>query len=490
MENRHLGKDTFTISDAEQRRLHASALSLQCHVIASGQGMLMDDAILTLVTSGVILLTDDGARLVFSANKLEIDDDPSPLGEEPLSRIGNSVATAMLIPLVAVSYLAQQMTLVDKRQKIHACAWILSIDCADIGLWQGIAVREMRGFNKAQRLLRSLLAHVQLTTSDWLPKLAQHPLVVYTPQCSGAQQDAYDVCCQWLSEFLQAAQSNIAGIAQDCDKEYLHRYRINLRKARSVVSLLNGVYTPTAEKQIVATLERLMSLSGTLRDLDVYLDKQTAENNPLPARLQTSAEQFYAHVRTLRQQVAATVIARLNAPSTQRTFTKLITQLQQGASPHGQKGGRPLAALGAAAVFKQLKKTHQKALKITPRSPDKQRHALRIACKKLRYLSELMLPVLKIKTLSHFTKRLKVMTTMLGDFNDQHVEIEFLFSQKVGCADIPESLPALGALLFIGEQRMQQARKEIDNNICEFIETLQVQLQQKYWCTLTSRRKE
>ncbi|MBV5350427.1 CHAD domain-containing protein, partial [bacterium] len=49
---------------------------------------------------------------------------------------------------------------------------------------------------------------------------------------------------------LELIAANFAGIVNDLDTEFLHDYRICLRKIRSLLSLVKGVYPAVDSQQI------------------------------------------------------------------------------------------------------------------------------------------------------------------------------------------------------------------------------------------------
>ena len=70
---------------------------------------------------------------------------------------------------------------------------------------------------------------------------------------------------------LKIAESNVPGILDDLDTEFLHDYRICLRKVRSVLSLVKDVYPAEGTGRMRKILGDLARQTNRLRDLDVYL---------------------------------------------------------------------------------------------------------------------------------------------------------------------------------------------------------------------------
>ena len=86
-----------------------------------------------------------------------------------------------------------------------------------------------------------------------------------------------------ITIFLQTARANEKGIVADYDTEFLHDYRVSLRKVRSVLSLFKGVYSPEDTALLKQDFASLMQKTNALRDLDVYLLNKPYYFNLVPA---------------------------------------------------------------------------------------------------------------------------------------------------------------------------------------------------------------
>ncbi len=475
-------------------------IELQSKILYQGQGMLVDNPDLSLLRSDSVLITTDNHSLI-QFSSLSVDTDQIEVSQPVLQpELANKLfrhhpvhqlsPLRCLIPLEAVTCKLEQVSVVDELQKTHACAWILSLENEELGSWQAVVLRERRGYEQSYRLLSDLFKGYEFSTIKWFKKLRAHPLVAKTPKCVSDNLSSYDCACQWLHQFTEVAQSNIQGVCEDLDTEYLHQYRVNLRKARSVVSLLKGTFASASSKQLKDTLGTLMSLSGHLRDLDVYLLAESEYRAVLPATLNTGINAFFEHIRTQRKEVLEQVRQSLCSGETTQNFDKLIGQLENANFEGGKQAKRPIVSVGAFHLQRHIAKTLKKALIIQPDTPDNQVHELRIACKKLRYLTELMVPVIVDSDLSQFAKQMKLMTQILGDFNDQSVQIEFLVSLAKQPNISTDMAQAIGALILTCETRQHQARVEIDQHIALLIETLCSQTLQRILDEFVSRRNK
>lgn len=447
-----------------------------------GHGMLVDNPELSLLRSGCVLIVTDSHSLIqFSPQSVDIDhlEVSLPVLQTNLAQklfhhhpVHKLSPLRSLIPLEPVTCKLEHISVTDQLQKTHASAWILSLKNKMIGSWQAVVLRERRGFEQSYGLLADFFKNYDYVPIKWHKKLRMHPLVPKSPKCISDNLSSYDCACQWLYQFTEAAQSNIQGVCEDLDTEYLHQYRINLRKARSVISLLKGTFDLASSEQLKDTFSTLMSLSGKLRDLDVYLLAEAEYREVLPETLNSVVDVFFDYIRTQRKTVLEQVRQSLSANETKQKFKKLLSQLKNAKFAGGKHAKCPIVSVGAFHLQRHISKTLKKALIIQPDTPNNQVHELRIACKKLRYLTELMVPVMVDSELDQFSKQMKFMTQSLGDFNDQSVQIEFLVSLAEQ-PDIPTDMAlAIGALILICERRQHQARVEIDQHIALLTETL------------------
>ena len=74
-----------------------------------------------------------------------------------------------------------------------------------------------------------------------------------------------------LNALAEIAEANLPGTLDDLDTEFLHDLRVSIRRARSVLRELDGVFEPTARARLREDLKWAQQLTGPTRDLDVQL---------------------------------------------------------------------------------------------------------------------------------------------------------------------------------------------------------------------------
>ena len=106
-----------------------------------------------------------------------------------------------------------------------------------------------------------------------------------TPATGPAGRSARDALLRIFQDLLAEARGREAGILADRDPEFLHGYRVGLRKLRSMIAQIPGVFPKAVSAKWEKALKDSCRATNTLRDLDVFLlEKKTLEKS-LPASL-------------------------------------------------------------------------------------------------------------------------------------------------------------------------------------------------------------
>ena len=246
-----------------------------------------------------------------------------------------------------------------------------------------------------------------------------------------------------------------------------------LRRIRSVLSLFRGVYSDAQTKRLRQEFSGHMSATGRLRDLDVCLLKRKIFQ-PFTAspscRIAGDVRRFEAE----RHQELTKLSRRFRSADYKQAMQALTYMFQDHRHP---KPG-PNAEAGAygyarTLIWKRYRKVCKLARSITPETPDKVVHELRIHCKKLRYLMEFFAPLFDKSAFKTTIKPLKKLQETLGNFNDFSVQQMFLLdfvaqsSTRTGRANGQLAM-AVGGLIAVLNQRQQVERDRVITNFRHF----------------------
>ncbi|MEI8033764.1 MAG: CHAD domain-containing protein [Chlorobiaceae bacterium] len=273
---------------------------------------------------------------------------------------------------------------------------------------------------------------------------------------------------------LSVMRQNENGIITDIDTEFLHDYRVAIRRSRSILKQLKGVFAP---KETAYYLNQFLSLgkrTNALRDMDVYLLHRTEYSLWLPALLQPSLKPFFSDMEASRKKMHKQCCRHLDSAG-HRSFLdkweRWITQTELPDAAEAPNASTPTATVAASAVRKSWKKVVRHGRQISRDATDSELHSLRIDCKKLRYLLEFFSSIFPGKTIGPAIGHLKELQDNLGSFVDYGVQLEFLeqrlSSMHPDGGDIA-GVAATGGLIATLHGRKEKARRKFHETFRAF----------------------
>ena len=250
---------------------------------------------------------------------------------------------------------------------------------------------------------------------------------------------------------LDTIRRNEDGLRQDLDTEFLHDFRVAVRRTRSALTQVKGVLPLRRVRHFCAEFAWLGGRTGRLRDLDVYLLKLDDYRASLPPEVAQGLGALEELLQGKQKSEHRRVRRVLGTRRYQRLLSEWESFLADEESPATPPEG--LAPIGRVARDRILK-AHARVIKkgraITPSTPEAKLHRLRIDCKKLRYLLEFFRDLYDSKQIGKVIKALKGLQDNLGDFNDLTVQQGAMegFAEELKEAGAPATaLLALGQLI-------------------------------------------
>jgi len=334
-----------------------------------------------------------------------------------------------------------------------------------------VQVESLRGYEadaaKAERLL-TRATPLTATRSSWFEVLWATPGLgpAATERFGMQRSQAADLAvADALLGYLADIESNAKGIIDDIDTEYLHEFRVAVRRTRSVLKLLGDVLPVGIAARVSDEFRWLGTVTSLTRDLDVYL-LGLHDMARLVAR-PSGLEAFGAHIRRRRTVEHRALVQALRS----ERFVALCTgwRADLGAVISAPSRHYATAAQLARERLKQIfRKATKRAQAITRDSPSEQVHSLRKTCKEMRYLLEVFKPICSPQAYKSVISDFKELQTVLGDFQDGEVQAAGLrgFAQEMlsdGSADTT-TLLAMGELSGHFEVRQRRARKILTKN--------------------------
>ena len=273
---------------------------------------------------------------------------------------------------------------------------------------------------------------------------------------------------------LKAILNNEAGLRQDLDTEFLHDFRVAVRRTRSALTQIKDVYPRPVVEHFTHEFAWLGQATGTNRDLDVYLLKMPEYRASLPEHLGPHLEPLEEFLTRHQRLEHSRLVEQLDS----ERFTRLIRGWEAfldeplpeaGAPPLADK---PILLTASSRIWKAYRKVLKQGRAIDSGSPPDLLHRLRIDCKKLRYLLEFFRSLYDEAEVGTLIKALKRLQDNLGDFNDLEIQQDSLqrfahdmFQEGLATG---ETLMALGRLVDRLETRQKAERQRFQKEFVRF----------------------
>ncbi|RXK87857.1 CHAD domain-containing protein [Chlorobaculum sp. 24CR] len=233
-------------------------------------------------------------------------------------------------------------------------------------------------------------------------------------------------------------EANEEGIRKDIDSEFLHDFRVAVRRSRSIIRLLNGAFDPEKTAWALAGLRELGKRTNDLRDSDVYLLRREEYTRLLPPSLQPALDPFFSDLEADKRLHHRQFCRYFTGGEYPDFMTSLKEFIADGTLPGEESAplaAQPTGEVATRAIRKALKKVLAHGRRAGSETSDTELHELRIDCKKLRYLLEFFASLFAPKATAQAIRQMKALQDNLGNFVDLSVQMEFLQSRL-------ETLPA------------------------------------------------
>ncbi|MGD2118193.1 MAG: CHAD domain-containing protein, partial [Chromatiales bacterium] len=267
---------------------------------------------------------------------------------------------------------------------------------------------------------------------------------------------------------LQQARRNEKGIVEDVDTEFLHQYRVNLRKTRSLLNLMKKALPEDLYARLKPALSELSGVTNDLRDLDVFLLQRDYYRKLLPDAFAVGLERLFKMIAADREKARAAVAKSLQAKRHEALYDEVLQLLGAGAEYTSQLAQKPIQQVANKKILARYHRICELGAQIDENTPDHEVHELRIEGKKLRYLMEFFAELYPSKRIKKLIKPLKQMQTILGDFNDYSVQQRFLADYEASHKKSAELSAAISGLVAVLHQKQIAERARVQEAFATF----------------------
>jgi CHAD domain-containing protein len=277
-----------------------------------------------------------------------------------------------------------------------------------------------------------------------------------------------------LKAALATMRTNLPGLLDDVDTEFLHDFRVAVRRTRSTLKLGRSVLPHSVTARWEPLFKGLGNLTTPVRDLDVYeLDLPTTVGWLVAAR-PADLEPFAAHLRAQRALAREPLVRELRSARFRRLLTQWGDELDRltDASDDPSTGTVSAGLWAQRSIARAYRRVVHSGAAITTDSPAMDLHAVRKRCKELRYAIEVCSPVVATGPRKHALAHLKRLQDVLGSFQDCEVQSTALrgFAEAMMTDGTPASaLLAMGELIAHLEAEQARARRQFEGAFAQFI---------------------
>lgn len=449
----------------------------------------------------VLFTQSDGRHRVLTWQRL----DGSPLCRSPLDtkpgfawdlpsgslrdELEPILAMRRLLPIVSVETSIETLHILDERRKTVARLHLAVANShpaqgssSSAALPATLQLCPLRGYDREFETVRQLLADQQCEPMSENEFTRATAATGIEPGGYSRKLDLHldpsmrsdEATKVILKRLLEVMRDNEPGLRQNLDSEFLHDFRVAVRRTRSALTQLKGVFPPEIVDHFKSEFSWLGQVTGPTRDLDVYQLKMPGYRASLPKHLRSDLdplEEFLERHQRIEHEDLVHLLDSGRYSSLLDNWQAFLGRQTPELSEQPDSA-TSIFDLASRRIWRSARKVLKKGSAIDPDSPAEALHRLRIECKKLRYLLEFFRSLYPGKQVSALIDSLKSLQDNLGDFNDLEVQQEALKSyaktmlvEKLGTVD---SLMAMGRLVERLEQGQVEERQAFHQRFEEF----------------------
>ena len=446
-----------------------------------------------LFNRNLVLLKEQDRYLLYSLpNRETVASLSLPRGTEPVfgadfpegplkKTLQAHLSVRALLPRARARTRRQTMRVLNRNEKTVLIATLEQARVADSDQpFNTLILRPVRGYEKhLRRLNRSLreagaepqtedLFHAAIRTTgrkpgDYTSKLN----IALEPDLTGAE-----AARRILGHLFRTIRRNEAGIKEDIDTEFLHDFRVGIRRTRSALGQIKSVFPEARVARFRKDFSFLGKRTNRLRDLDVALLKQDAYRLLLPGYLRPRLDSLFESLRDERTGEHR----RLSAALDGGMYLKIAADWEAflACPPESESPDNadvPAAGLAKRFIGKRYGRVIELGTAIDESTPDAGLHRLRIECKKLRYLLEFFSSLFPAEEILLIVGHLKSLQDNLGDFNDlcvQHADLKTYLEAFPAEGTHPETFAVIGGLIGCLYREQQTVRAAFSESFVQF----------------------
>jgi CHAD domain-containing protein len=351
-----------------------------------------------------------------------------------------------------------------------------------------VELHQLRGYEREAERVQKVLTHrIDLSPTDTpTARFARSaagsvPFVHSKLRLMLGPTEAAEAWRVVLRTLTEAMTANFAGTLADTDSEFLHDFRVAVRRTRSVLKEGKDVLPPAAREHFRDGFKWLGDVTTPQRDADVHLlDFPDLVASLPPERAEALAplkELLVERQRACHEQLVIDLrsVRRANLG---REWAEFLSGFGEWSvaddgtpDPETPDADEPAITVVAARIRKAHRRLVRDGRSIDDSSPATALHDLRKDAKRLRYLLECFGSLFPVGDVTTAVKPLKALQDTLGTFQDTEVQIHALErsgDQLIERGAGAPTLLAMGAVIEHVSARGVDARAEFSNRFATF----------------------
>jgi CHAD domain-containing protein len=366
------------------------------------------------------------------------------------------IAVRELLARIKLRIKRQSFAVLDKNKKIVVR---LNLDTywyspgklhADRVLTRRLTIKAVKGYARDYQRVEDFFLSRQQPTQESTPLATPFPVPMQTAQdnvmklaliASGVSTDDYttrlilrldpeipaeQVFKEILLRLLEIMRQNTAGCIKGRDTEYMHDYRVAIRKIRVALKQLNQLDPQAVSTEYKDFFSMLGDLTTPVRDLDIFLHQLEQLKPDVETSVWQQLQPLRDYLLHSRAEAQKKFVAELKSSHYRETIKKWSDYLVQSETEKVDAGKpvREVSKLSDELLCAINQKTLQHGKAIAKNSNAEAMHELRKSFKKLRYLMEFFRGLYPAgKSLRELIQTLVDVQDDLGAFNDRHIQI-------------------------------------------------------------------
>lgn len=272
-----------------------------------------------------------------------------------------------------------------------------------------------------------------------------------------------------LGTYLEDFREAEPAVRSDGDPEDLHRFRVSLRRARSLMAVGSDVL-PSEELVLLQALASwFANVTSPVRDLDVLLVDLDDLGRSVVPELHDALDELRVAVAAQRADAFDALVAELDGdryPVLLRRWQAMTAVVRVGGSDPGPDARRPMGEVSDQLIWSSYRRLRRRGRRAMSTDDLDAWHDLRKAIKRFRYLVAAFAPMYPDSAFEKVPRRLADLQDTLGRLQDHHVQAAWI--ETIGVSAGGRAALAAGVVANTLHERSERAHDHCREAWAEF----------------------